>query len=108
LIPLLGIHSLPLLGGQSLLLNAHPRIFLILFLIILFHVVVLILAILALLPFHVFYIRFTQGGLGWLACTWLGELGGVPMEEGLEGNGEAGSRIREEGMVVVVFWRKRV
>jgi hypothetical protein len=30
------------------------------------------------------------------------------MEEGLEGNGEAGSRIGEEGMVVVVFWRKRV
>jgi hypothetical protein len=28
------------------------------------------------------------------------------MEEGLEGNGEAGSRIREQGMVVVVFWRK--
>jgi hypothetical protein len=40
--------------------------------------------------------------LGW------GELGGVPMEEGLEGKREAGSQIGEEGMVVVVFWRKRV
>jgi hypothetical protein len=35
--------------------------------------------------------------LGW------GEFGGVPMEEGLEGNEEAGSQIGEEGMVVVVF-----
>jgi hypothetical protein len=34
--------------------------------------------------------------------------GGVPTKEGLEGNGEAGIRIEEEGMVVVVFWRKRV
>jgi hypothetical protein len=32
----------------------------------------------------------------------------VPMEEGLEGNGDARSQIGEEGMVVVVFWRKRV
>jgi hypothetical protein len=31
------------------------------------------------------------------------ESGGVPMEEGLEGKGEVSSRIREEGMVVVVF-----
>jgi hypothetical protein len=30
------------------------------------------------------------------------------MEEGLKGNEKAGSRIGEEGMVVVVFWRKRV
>jgi hypothetical protein len=30
------------------------------------------------------------------------------MEEGLEGNEEAGSLIGEEGMVVVVFRRKRV
>jgi hypothetical protein len=30
------------------------------------------------------------------------------MEEGLEGNGEVGSQIGEEGRVVVVFWRKRV
>jgi hypothetical protein len=30
------------------------------------------------------------------------------MEEGLEGKGEVGSRIGEEGMVIVVFWRKRV
>jgi hypothetical protein len=35
--------------------------------------------------------------LGW------GESGGVPMKEGLEGNEETGSRIGEEGMVVVVF-----
>jgi hypothetical protein len=40
--------------------------------------------------------------LGW------GELGCVPMEEGLEGNQEVGSRIGEEGMEVMVFWRKRV
>jgi hypothetical protein len=32
-----------------------------------------------------------------------GGSGGVPMEKGLEGNGEAGSRIGEEDMVVVVF-----
>jgi hypothetical protein len=32
-----------------------------------------------------------------------GEFSGVLMEEGLEGNEEAGSRIGEEGMVVVVF-----
>jgi hypothetical protein len=30
------------------------------------------------------------------------------MEEGLEGNLVAGSRIGEEGMMAVVFWRKRV
>jgi hypothetical protein len=35
--------------------------------------------------------------LGW------GESGGVSVEEALEGNGEEGSRIGEEGMVVVVF-----
>jgi hypothetical protein len=48
-----------------------------------------------------------EGSDGSHALGW-GESGGDPMEEGLEGNGEAGSLIREEGMVVVVFWRKRV
>jgi hypothetical protein len=81
-----------------LLLNGHPRVHLFLFLFILFHIVVFVLAVLALLPFHVFYIRFTQGGLRWLTCAWFGESGGVPMEEGLEGIREVGSRIEEEGM----------
>jgi hypothetical protein len=48
-----------------------------------------------------------EGSDGSHALGW-GESGGDPMEEGLEGNGKAGSLIREEGMVVVVFWRKRV
>jgi hypothetical protein len=48
-----------------------------------------------------------EGSDGSHALGW-GESGGVLMEEGLEENGEAGSRIGEEGMVVVVFWRKRV
>jgi hypothetical protein len=48
-----------------------------------------------------------EGSDGSHALGW-GVSGGVLMEEGLEGNGEAGSQIGEEGMVVVVFWRKRV
>jgi hypothetical protein len=43
-----------------------------------------------------------EGSEGSHALGW-GKSGGVPMEEVLEGNGEVGSRIGEEGMVVVVF-----
>jgi hypothetical protein len=43
-----------------------------------------------------------EGSDGSHALGW-GESGGVPTEEGLEENWEAGSRIGEEGMVVVVF-----
>jgi hypothetical protein len=47
------------LDANHFFLNGRPRLHLFLFL--LFHVVILVVAVLALLPFHVFYIRFTQG-----------------------------------------------
>jgi hypothetical protein len=48
-----------------------------------------------------------EGSDGSHVIGW-GESGGVPVEEGLEGKGVVDNRIREEGMVAVVFWRKRV